>query len=450
MPYLRSLHVDGGVLAFAFACSVATALLFGIAPAVRAAKESLSAQLGSGGRTIDGRSRLRAGLVAGEIALALVLLAGAGLLARSAQRLLSVDPGFRSEHLLTMRVTATDSKYEDTATSRAFFEQLAEGTRALPGVRGVAFVDRLPMLGSGNTGTASIVGRPPASADDPSAQLRTVSREYFEVMGIPRVSGRTFSPDDRTETQPVVLVNRALADRIFPGESAVGHAITFPFTADRPPFQIVGVVGDENVVALDSPPPGVIYFAMAQDSPLATSMVVRTAVDPGPLASSIRSTARGLDAGTLVTDAISMDDLTRRRRPPSSGATRFCSWDRSLTRAAAACVGIYGVMSYSVAQRTQEFGVRMALGATRRDLLRLVLGQGAAMIASGVAVGLVVALGAGRLVISLLFSVSPGDPLTLGAAAALLAAVAVLASLVPALRAARLSPMEAQRSAAVD
>ncbi|MEO8503401.1 MAG: ABC transporter permease [Acidobacteriota bacterium] len=232
MPYLRNLHVDRGVLAFAFACSLATALLCGIAPAMRAAKASLSAELGSGGRTI----------------------AGAGLLARSAKRLLDVDPGFRSDRILTVRVTATDSKYQDAATRGVFFDRLAEGTRALPGVRGVAFVDRLPMLGSGNTGSPSIVGREPAGADDPSAELRTVSREYFEVMGIPRVSGRTFSLDDRTETQPVVVVNRALAERIFPGENAVGQAITFAFSADHPPFQIVGVVGDENLVALDSLP----------------------------------------------------------------------------------------------------------------------------------------------------------------------------------------------------
>jgi predicted permease len=449
MPYLRELSVDGGVLAFTCALSVLTGVLFGLTPALEATKTDLQGSLKEGSRASGtrGAKGLRGFLVVSEVALALVLLVGAGLMLKSLLRMLSVDPGFRTENLLTLKLTLPAVRYGDDSKAAAFYEQLLGRVENLPGVGGAAAVSNLPLSGDGGTGTPQVVGRPRAESDaSGESYLRTVSAGYFDVMGVPLLKGRALNERDRAGAQAVVIVNRTFAERTFPGEDPLGKRLTFRFTADQPPYEIVGVVGDEKVAGLDARTAPVIYFPYLQGPDSTMSLVVRTSGDPESLTAAVRGEAQALDREVPLYSVMTMERLiadsapTFMRRYPAYLVGVFAGVALLL-----AVVGIYGVISYAVGQRTREIAIRVALGAQHRDVLGMVLRQGMLLALAGVLVGLAGALALTRLLAGLLFGVSAADPSVYALVSALLMLVALLACYVPARRATRVDPMVALR-----
>jgi putative ABC transport system permease protein len=449
MPYLRDLAIDWTALGFTLAVSVATGLVFGLAPAVQVSKPDLLEALKEGGRAVPGpgRSRLRNALVVSEIALALVLLVGAGLMAESFARMMQVDPGFDPENVLAVQVPLASEKYSEPNHVHAFHRQLRERLEALPGVKGVGLVDLVPIAGGGgNTGSFSVKGRPaPAPGEEIEANVRTISPNYFDVMRVPLVRGRAFDERDSAGA-PAVLVNRTLAARAFGDLDPVGQSITFDFDPQRTPYEIVGVVGDEKVGSLDASTTPVIYFSALQDTPQYASVVVRTAGDPEKLVGAVRSEVRALDPTLALGTTVTMEDAIA--DSPSAFLRRYPALLAGALAAVAlllAVVGIYGVISYTVAQRTHEIGVRVALGAGRGDIYRLVIRQGMVLALAGVGAGTLAALGLTRFLSGLLFGVSATNPVTFSGVAVLLMAVALLACYVPARRASRVDPMVALR-----
>ena len=449
MPYLRSLSLNRDVLLFAMGLSLLTGVLFGLTPALSASRADLQGALKEGGRNTVSRGsrRLRDLLVVAEVALALMLLVGAGLLMKSLVVMLRVDPGFDPKGLLTMRIALPPSRYKEDDKAVRFYDELLRRVASVPGVRGAALTSNLPLAGDGGTGTPQIVGRSTPASELTEAHLRTVSANYFEVLGVPTVRGRSFAERDGAQAPPVLLVNKTYAERVFPNEDPVGQRITFKFTNDVQ-FEIVGVVGDEKVLSLDARTTPVVYFHMPQDSYFdSAALVVRTdAADPLALASTVRSEVRALDAEVPVFAVQTLEQMVAGSR--AAFMRRYPAYLTGVFACVAlllALVGIYGVVSYSVAQRTHEIAVRVALGARTRDVLRLVLGHGLLLALGGIVVGAAGALALTRLISGLLFGVSAADPAVYGLVALLLAAVALLACLVPARRATKVDPMVALR-----
>ncbi|HKP10644.1 MAG TPA: ABC transporter permease [Blastocatellia bacterium] len=448
MPYLATLSLDLKTLGFTFAIATLTGVLFGLAPALQSSKPDLTDALKEG-RTSGGaiRARMRGLLVVSEIALAMMLLVGAGLMMKSFYRLLNVDPGFRTENLLTLKVGLPEDKYGDEARAAAFFKQVLTNLERLPGASGAATTDLLPLSGGGNTASFVVEGRPaPEPGAETEANVRTVSENYFSVMGLPLVAGRFFGEHDDGNAPSVLIINRTLAERLFPQQDAVGQRVVFGFDSQRRPWQIVGVVGDEKVKQLDARVTPVIYFNYAQDRGTYNAVVVRTSGDPAGLIAAARDEVHALEPEAAVFDEMPMAQLiagspsTFLRRYPALLIGAFAAVAVGL-----AMLGIYGVLSYAVTQRTHEIGIRMALGAQRRDVLRLIAGQSLRFAAAGIAVGVVGALALTRLMASLLYGVSASDPLTFTATAAALAVMALAAGFVPAHRATRVDPMIALR-----
>jgi putative ABC transport system permease protein len=448
MPYLRGLSLDANVLGFASGLSLLTGVLFGLMPALASSRADLQESMKEGGRTSGTRAsgRLRDLLVVSEVALALVLLVGAGLLLKSLSVMLKVDPGFDTRGLLTARVALPPDRYAQDGQAARFYDELLRRVAALPGVRGAAVTSNLPLAGEGGTGSPQVVGRATPAAELTEAHLRTVSANYFEVMGIPVAAGRAFGERDRADTPPVLLVNKTYAERVFPGEDAVGRRVTFKFTGDQT-FEIVGVVGDEKVTSLDARTTPVVYFHNQQGPDSSAALVVRAeGADASALAGAVRDAARGLDPEVPVFAVQTLEQMVA-----GSRATFMRRYPAYLTGVFAclalllALVGIYGVISYAVTQRTHEIAIRVALGARGRDVLRLVLGHGLMLALAGVVAGAVGALLLTRLISGLLFGVSAADPLVYGLVALLLTAVALLACLVPARRATKVDPLVALR-----
>jgi putative ABC transport system permease protein len=448
MPYLATLSIDLRALGFTFAIATLTGVLFGLAPALQSSKADLSDALKEG-RSPGGamRARVRSLLVVSEVALAMMLLVGAGLMMKSFSRLLNVNPGFRTDKLLTLHVGLPEDKYRDETRAPAFFKQMLANLERLPGVSGVATTDILPLAGGGNTAEFVVAGRPaPEPGDKIESNVRSVSEAYFNVMGLPLVEGRTFTEHDGKNAPTALVINRTLAERLFPQQSAVGQRVIFGFDSQRQPREIVGVVGDENVTALDARVTPVIYFNYAQDGGTYNAVVIRTSGDPASSIGAVRGEVRALEPEAAVFDERPMTVLigdspsTFLRRYPALLIGAFAAVAVGL-----AMLGIYGVLSYAVTQRTHEIGVRMALGAQRRDVLRLVVGQNLRLAVAGVALGLGGAFALTRLLASLLYEVSATDPLTFAAAALLLAGMALVAGFVPAHRATRVDPMIALR-----
>jgi putative ABC transport system permease protein len=449
MPYLRGLTLNTGVLVFTSALSLTTGLLFGLTPALEASRPDVQASLKEGGRASGskGANGLRGFLVVTEVALALMLLVGAGLMLKSLLRMLSVNPGFKTENLLTMNLTLPAVGYSEDSKAAGFYEQLLGRVGNLPGVKGAAGVSNLPLSGDGGTGTPQVVGRPQGESDATGESfLRTVSASYFDVMGVPVLKGRPLNERDRAGAQPVVLVNRTFAEHVFPGEDPLGRRITFRFTADLPPFEIVGVVGDEKVAGLDERTKPVIYFPYLQSPDSTMSLVIRTEADPDGLVSAVRGEVQALDRQVPLYSVTTMERLiadsapTFMRRYPAYLVGIFAGVALLL-----AVVGIYGVISYAVGQRTREIAIRVALGAQRRDVLGMVLRQGMLLALAGVGLGLLGAFVLMRLLSSLFFDVSAADPSVYAAVSALLVAVALLACYIPARRATKVDPMVALR-----
>ena len=449
MPAWQGLHVDWGFLLVALALALAAGALFGLAPAVIAFRPGLRAALTETGRASASaeKHRLRNALVVAEIALAIVLLYGGGLMLKSLSLVMHTDPGFRTDNLLTLGVSLPNKKYPKDEDVLAFHRRLLEKLSALPGVTGVGTTDTLPLTGGRNTSRMVREGRrSPNGEQEIEANSRDISADYFRVMGVPLRAGRYLDARDVIGAPRVVVINQTLADRLFPGEDPIGQRIDFTYTATPTLREIVGVVGDENATALDAPPNAVVYAAFEQDPSNYTSVVVRTAQSPESLAPSVERTIRELDATVPVFEVFTMEEIIEQapsiflRKAPAYLIAGFAGVGLLL-----AAVGLYSLLSYAVAQRRRELGIRMALGAQKGDVLGLIVGGGMRLALAGVGVGIVCAIVFGRLLGSFLFHVKPGDPITVMGVCALLLLVALAATSQPAMRAMRVDPMHALR-----
>jgi putative ABC transport system permease protein len=447
MPYLQGLTLNARVFGFTGALSLLTGIVFGLAPAWQSAKPDLQVALKDSSRTASdaGRQRFRSLLVVSEIALALVLLIGAGLLIKSTQRLLDVKLGFEPERLMTMQLELPDSKYSTDEQARAFHQQLLSRVETLPGVAGVATVNWLPFEG-GPGDLLRVEGEPPPPPSEvPKTTTHVVSSNYFRTMGIALIKGRTFSDDDNPSAPKVLIINNALARKLFADRNPIGRRIIFE-GGDPQPFEIVGVVDDERVGELDEEAAAVVYHPYLQEPWTKLNLVIRTAGDPIGIINAVRGQVQALDPNLALYSTATMEQLMAAR--PSTFLRRYPALLMAVFAALAltlAAVGIYGVISYSVTQRTHEIGIRMALGAQRRDVLKLIIRQGLRLILAGVAAGVLAALMLARLMQSLLFGISATDPLTFLLVTALLMLVAFLACYIPARRATKLDALVALR-----
>jgi len=449
MPYLRGLPLNLGVLEFTLAISLLTGIVFGLVPAVQASRLDLQDALKEGTtRTAGGTAqhRLRNALVVSEIALSLVLLAGAGLLMKSLLRLLEVNPGFETQNLLAAEISAPDARYSDQQRNETFLRQVLDRVGSIPGVRGAGLIDVTPLHGGGTTGFA-VEGRPaPPPGQAPEANTRDVSPNYFSVMGIPLVRGRFFTDQDKSGSPLVLIINETLADKVFPGQDAVGHRFVFIFDSHPTAAEIVGVVGDEKLGSLDQRTTPVLYSSSFQSNDTDLTLVVRANGDPANLTAAVRAEVANLDPSVLVNSAITLRTIIE--DSPSVFMRRFPALLIGIFAVLAvllSAIGIYGVLSYLVTQRTREIGVRMALGAQRSSILRLLLGEGMRLVALGIGIGLVVAVGATRLLAGLLFGVLPTDPSVLLVVTGLISVVTLAACSIPAWRATKVDPMVALR-----
>ncbi len=447
LPRSGSLPLDASVLAFALAVAVACALGFGLLPALRATAGDLRGRLGEGSRTEGTRSgrRLGRGLVAVEVALALVVVTGAGLLLGSLRALRSVDPGLDARGVLDVRLEPPDQAYRGNggARARAFYAQLLPRLRALPDVQSVGAIQIVPM-GGGNWAFPYLAEGhlPPQNAPLPDANFRVVTPGYFQTLGIPLVAGRLLGPADRADAAPVGLINRAMARKLWPGESAVGKEIKL-FGSD--PFRVVGVVGDVHQRSLREAPVPEMYRPLEQFALAGMDLVVKARGEPAAALAAVRRTLHDVAGDVPVARTRPLGDVlsaSLARERFFAGVLAFFA----LLALALGAVGVYGVMAYEVAGRHGEFGIRMALGATPARILRGALGEGLVPVWAGLAAGLAGSLASARLLSSLLFGVGPTNPLIVALSALVLVAVAAAAIWIPARRAARVDPVRALRS----
>ena len=446
LPFLKSLQIDTGVLAFAFGLSLLTGIIFGLAPALQSTRFDLHAVLKEGGRTTSGiRQRLRSSFVVLQVALAVVLLIGAGLMLKSLQRLLEVNVGFDPQNLLTMTVSLPPSKYTETPQRVTFHDQLKERIESLPGVAGAGTVNIVP-LQAGNTTRFNIEGDPiPPPGQETEANLRTANESYFQALGVPLIAGRFFDARDTEDTAGVAIINKTLADRIFAGRDPIGRRLVYSGTQFQPD-EIVGIVGDVKITGLADPVRPVVYYPYRQNPGLITNLVVRTNSDPTSLIAAIRNECRGLEPDVAIFNVSTMDQMIT--NSPASFMRRFPALLIGVFAGVAmllAAIGIYGVVSYSVSQQTHHIGVRMALGAQAGDILKMVLKQGLMLAFIGLGIGVMLALLLTRLLGSLLFEVSASDPTTFGVVVGILGFVALLACWIPARRATKVDPLVALR-----
>jgi putative ABC transport system permease protein len=462
IPRLAETSLDLRVAGFALLISLLTAILFGLTPALRAVKFDLHTTLKEGGRSggANSRSRLRRSLVVMETALAVVLLVAAGLLIRSVRELQRVDMGFRPDHLLTMRLTPPGSAYRDNQQIAGLYERLIARITALPGVVSAAVTDPLPPNGEGHATVVEFEGRPfyMDRAAHVSVDFRTVSVGYFQTMDMRLMGGRLFTGADQEGAPPVAVVNETFARKGWPGEDPVGKRFRFlnttPDRATTPYLTIVGVVADAKNRALADAAWQEAFIPLAQHTAAYGgvrrglqqdfNLVARTTADPSSLAIAAQREARETEREFIVSQVRTMDDaLAAAVTQPRFNMILFGGF--AMLALGLGAVGIYGVIAYTVAQRTREIGVRMALGAQARDVLKLVVAEGMALAASGVGAGLLASFALTRLMKTLLFGVSATDPLTFGSIALLLTGVALLACYIPARRAAKVDPMIALR-----
>jgi putative ABC transport system permease protein len=447
VPRLAQATIDPRLFTFALGISILTGVLFGLAPALRDSGAILTGALNDGGRGgTTGRSgrRLRNGLVVAEVALAVIVLIGAGLLIRSFVRLRSVNPGFQAAGVLTARVPLGGGRNNTPERRVAFLEQLTARVAALPGVRAAAAVNGLPLTGFGVGSPFAVGGRPAPTAEQrPSSVLRSVTPSYFQVMAIPLVAGRLFSDADNLKSLPVIVVNQALARRYWTGASALGGRIAIDAYPGRV-AEIVGVVGDVKYDRLEGEDWPTIYNPFAQVPVATMTLVARTAGPPMALVPALLREVRQMDADQPLAEVRPMEEVVDQ----SLANARFNTQVLAVFAGAAfllAAVGIYGVISYDVTERTNEIGIRMALGAQPEDVLKLVLGQGARLAVYGIAAGLLGAVALTRLMGAMLYGVSPTDARTFAAISILLALVALAASYLPSRRAMTLDPVTALR-----
>lgn len=448
VPRLDQVALDQPVLWFTLALALGTGLVFGLVPALLASRTAADG-LREGGRHGSGpRARRALGtLVVVEVALSLVLLAGAGLLIRSFIALQSIDPGFQPDGVLTARVSLTGAQYREPRQIAGFYTEALSRVASLPGVRSAAAVSFLPMSGPGIGTTFYRLDRPvPGDGEAPITDVRPITPGFFRTMGVPQVAGRDLAPSDQTDGPLVAVVSRSLVDQQFAGENPLGKRLhVFIGPKGGMNVEIVGVVGDIKMATLDAETRPAVYLPHTQLAIGFMTLVVRADVAPLSLAGSVRTAVGEIDPELPVADVRTMEEVVDRTlsrpRTVSVLLTAFAAIALVL-----AAVGVYGVMAYSVSQRTQEIGVRMALGATAESVFRMVLGQALRLVAIGVIVGLAAAAGLTRLLQTLLFQTEALDPATFVLTAAILTLVAILASWVPARRGTRVPPVEALRA----
>ncbi len=449
LPRAEEIRVDGAVMLFTLFVSLLAGLLFGLAPALHVAKPNLQATLKEGGRgTAGDRSShaVRRMLVVAEMALALTLLTGAGLLIKSFARLQGVDPGFVPEHLLTFNLALPDARYAENAQQIALFDRVLPAIRAIPGVRSVGMTSVMPFGGSWTTGSFEIEGyQTPENQPGPWGDIRMVSPDFFETLRIPVKRGRALNEQDRDGAPLVAVIDDEFVRRYYPKENPLGKRFTFgppegsADTTAREWIEIVGVVGHTKHEGLDAEARVQLYLPAAQVPRQLMAVAVRTAGDPERYVNQMREAVRSADPELPISGVRTMEELIEQ----SVGQRKLSMMLLSLFSGIAlvlASIGIYGVMSYSVTQRSRELGVRIALGARQSDVLRLVLRQGMSLALVGIAIGVGAALLLTRLIQSQLFGVRASDPLTFVAVALLLGGTALIANLVPALRAMRVDP----------
>jgi len=448
LPRLNDVGVDVRVVLFSLGTALMTGVLFGVLPAVHASRADLNETLKDGLKGSSGgpgRARARQALLVAEVAISLTLLVGAGLMLKSMDRLRSVDPGFRSEGLVVGGVPLSSSKYDSVPARLAFYDQLHERLRTAPGVERAGFVSALPLSGSLSITGFWIEGKTPRGDNSqvPTAYVYSIAGDYFETMDIPLRSGRLFAQSDRGDAPQVAIVNERLARQEFPGESAIGKRIQLG-PPESPYVEIVGVVADTRHQGLGDAAPSQLYLAYAQQPFGGMTAVVRGRSAPA-LATALRREVREVDPDQPVALLRTMDEVIANGVARPRFITLLLGAFAGLALVLAV-VGIYGVVAYSVAQRTQEFGIRMALGADARRVLSGVVGQAARVTAIGVAIGAAAALVMSRGLAELLFEVEATDPTTYVGISLVLLAATVLASWIPARRATRVPPIAALRN----
>jgi len=454
-PYLRNAGINVPVLLFLCGVTVLTGILFGLAPSLHASRTTLNEVLKdeSRGGTSSGQARLRNVLVIAEISISLVLLVGAGLLLRSLHALLGQDLGFQLHNVLTLSVNLPDSAYPSdktppyySAAAVRFDHEFTQRLRSLPGVIDVGQTSGIPASGGRGTIRFVIEGRTTALGQEDECQIISVSIGYFSSLKIPLVEGRFFNATDKQDAPGTVVVSRAFVKAYLSGENPIGKRIRFTFSAQNPFLQIVGVAGDTASVDIAAPAPAIIYTANDQGPSTFLSYLVRTAGEPAAFVGTARAALHEMDPQLPMIQPQSLEQIANQspsvflRRYPSYVIGSFATLALIL-----AIVGLYGLISHMVLQRTREIGIRVALGAQRRDILKMVLRQGILATLAGVAIGIVAALALTRLLSSLLFGVTPGDWVTFSSVAVLLLVVALVACSIPARRATRVDPIVALR-----
>ena len=455
LPAAINVAMDLRVLAFTFALAVATGVVFGLAPALSATKLDLAGAMKEGGRGAagdSGRRRLRSGLVVVEVALAFILLTGGGLLVRSFFRMMQVELGFNPTNVLTLRLPIANERFPDSSQLSTYIRQVVTRINAVPGVMGAASTDSLPLEGFSNGMPFLIAGRDQVDrANRQACGFKMVHADYFRVLGISVIKGRGLTDRDVKGTPPVAVINQSFVKRFMADQDPIGQRLLIqdiipgqPQLGPEIPWEIVGVIADERTSTLEGTVRPGVYVPIEQSPSTSVNVVVRSAIEPASLSRAITEAVHEVNRNQVVSDIRTLEEM----KSTSVASTRLRTTLLAVFAALAlllSAIGIYGVISYTVAQRTHELGVRAALGASAKALIGMVVRNGMTLTLVGLALGIAGALGLTQLLGTLLFGVSPRDPVTLAGSAAILAAVALLACYVPARRAARMDPLVALR-----
>ncbi|HVR10052.1 MAG TPA: ABC transporter permease [Thermoanaerobaculia bacterium] len=448
LPRAREIGIDGTVVVFTLGLSLLTAFLFGVLPALQTVRTDVNEALKEGARGATGGAgaRLRSLLVVVELSLAIILLVGAGLLLQSFVYLRAVKPGFNPHRVLTFEALLPGTKYSTSQQKAQFFTDLVDKLATLPGVAAVGGINYLPLSDGGASAEIRVEGQPtPPGTPAPSTDARVVTSGYFSAMGIPLRAGRSFSPDDTTRAPLVVVINQTLRDRLWPGQDPLGKRIQLGPPNPRAPWiTVLGVVGDVRAHGLAAEPSPQAYIHMLQSAPTGMSIVVRSQMAPAQLAAAVRRDVHTLDPDLPVSNITTLDE----RLASSISRERLLTALLGIFALVAlmlGLIGVYGVISYSVAQRTREIGIRMALGARRGVVLKQIVAEAMSLALAGVLVGLAGAAALSRFMASLVHGISPTDRVTFAGIAALMVAASLLASYLPARRAARANPAVALR-----
>jgi predicted permease len=443
LPRSQEIGIDGRVLLFTLAVSVLTSVIFGLIPSIQAGKTDIQETLKEGGNTVSAGvvgGWLRPTLVVVEVAAAVVLLIGAGLMIRSVMRIRDVEPGLRAQNLLTAKVSLPRERYRDIESTIGFYQQVLDRLNHLPGVESAALISHLPIEEMGYNANVTVEGKTYPPNESPIVEFRVASEDYFKTANIPLLRGRLFSKQEGDDNRPVVVINEAMAKQIWPGEDPLGKQLK-----DDVPVTVVGVVGDvKNYGLLRQAVPEMYapytYKSFWPDMRWNMRLMVRSALDNNDIAAAVRREVQAVDPAQPIYAVQTMNLVIENTVRDKSLNTTLLSVFAGVSLLLAV-IGVYGVMSYTVAQHTREIGIRMALGARPRSILKLIMGRGAVLVSIGVVVGVLASFGLTRFIENMLFGVTPTDPLTFIAIVTILGGVALLACLIPAQRAMRVDPI---------